>query len=182
MMRGCPFLVPVFFALIVMVPPVSHAVSVSGAVVSRLCEHVKARKTIYVDRSQPEIIWSDGAMFEVAKAFPRELEELMAAPTGKPDLRLILKRMVPDPEKGWQEAKVVRSGRGQDRAVVESRDGRLTLDVASPYFGYLDARHPRARIWIKDRLSAVVFMVDGTLHGAVMPMAMPAGAPPAATK
>jgi hypothetical protein len=177
MMRASTFSISLLVALAAMAAPMSSAESVSGAVVSRLCEHVKARKIMYVDRSQPEIIWSDGAMFEIARTFPRELEQLMAAPTATRDLRLILKRMVPDAEQGWQEAKIIRSGRGQERAAIQSRDGKLTLEVASPYFSYLHGRYPGARIWIKDRLNAVLFIVDGTLRGSVMPLAQPAGAP-----
>jgi hypothetical protein len=149
---------------------------VSGSVVARLCQHAKARKTMQVDRSQPEIIWSDGAMFEIARTFPRELQELITNPTLTRDLRPILKRMSPDPAQGWQEAKIVKAGRGQEHAEIESKDGQLTLRVASPYFDYVHGRHPGARIWVKDRLNAVLFIVDGTLRAAVMPIAGPASA------
>ena len=150
---------------------VQAAADVSSGVVSRLSEHVKARKTLYVDRTGPEMIWSDGAMYEVAKTVPRELETLLAPAKGGPDMRAIMKRFTPNPEQGWQEAKIVRSGRGQEPAVIESRDGQHTLDVASPYFDYLHGRYPQARLWIKDRLSPVVLMVDGSVRGMVMPMA-----------
>lgn len=171
------FLIPLILALTAIVASGFGAESVSGDVVSRLCQHVKARKIMHVDRGQPEIIWSDGAMFEVAKTFPRELEALIAAPTVTRDFQPMLKRMVPDPEQGWQEARIVRSGRGQEHAVVQSKDGKLSLEVASPYFNYLHARYPGARIWIKNPLNAVVFMADKTVRALVMPIAKPATAP-----
>ena len=146
----------------------------SDSVVARLCQHVKARKIMHVDRSQPEIIWSDGAMFEIAHTFPRELQELIATPTSTRDLRLILKRMSPDPAQGWQEAKIIKSARGQEHAVIQSGDGKVTLNVASPYFDYVHERYPSARIWVKDRLNAVLFTLDGTLRASVMPLAGPA--------
>ena len=175
-MRRSIYFVPVLVALVLAAGPVSGADSVGGSVVARLCQHVKARKVIYVDRSQPEIIWSDGAMFEIAKTFPRELQELIASPTSARDLRLILKRMSPDPAQGWQEAKIIKAGRSQEHAVIQSRDGKVTLHVASPYFDYVHERYPGARIWIKSHLDAVLFLVDGTLRASVMPIAGPAGA------
>ena len=175
-MRRSIYFVSVLVALVLMAAPVSRADSVSGSVVARLCQHAKARKIMHVDRSQPEIIWSDGAMFEIARTFPRELQELIANPTSTRDLRLILKRMSPDPAQGWQEAKIVKAGRGQEHAMIESRDGKVTLRVASPYFDYVHDRYPAARISIKDRLNAVLFIVDGTLRAAVMPIAGPASA------
>ena len=175
-MRRPIYFVPVRVALALIAASLSGADSVSGSAVTRLCQHVKARKIMYVDRSQPEIIWSDGAMFEIARTFPRELQELIASPTSTRDLRLILKRMSPDPAQGWQEAKIVKLGRGQERAVVESGDGKLTLHVASPYFDYVHERYPGARLWIKDPLNAVLFIVDGTLRASVMPIAGPASA------
>jgi len=84
--------------------------------------------------------------------------------------------MTPDPAQGWQNAKILKTGRGQDHAVVQSADGEVTLSVASPYFDYVHARYPGARIWVKDRLSAVLFVVDGSLRAAVMPIAGPATA------
>jgi hypothetical protein len=168
--------VPVLVVLAFLAAPLSGADSVSDSVVARLCQHVKARKIMQVDRSQPEIIWSDGAMLETARTFPRELQELITNSTSTRDLRLILKRMSPDPAQGWQEAKIIKTGRGQEHAVIQSRDGKITLNVASPYFDYVHGRYPGARLWVKDRLNAVLFIVDGTLRATVMPIAGPAGA------
>lgn len=176
-MRRLFFSTPVLVVLALGAGQVSGADSVSGSVVSRLCQHVKARKVLHVDRGQPEIIWSDGAMFEIARTFPREVQELIASSTSTRDLWPVVKRMSPDPAQGWLGAKIVKSGRGQERAVVESTDGKVTLHVASPYFEYLYGRYPNARIWIKSRLNAVLFVVDGNLRASVMPLAMPASAP-----
>ena len=158
------------------------AAEASAGVVSRLSQQVKARKIMYVDRSQGEIIWSDGAMYEITKTVPRELEALLVAPTGSPDMRLILNRFMPKPEQGWQEARIVRSGRGQKPAVIQSKDGQHTLDVAPAYFDYLHERYPNARLWIKDRLAPVVLMVDGAIRGMVMPLAKPNSPPLPAKK
>ena len=162
-----------FLLLIIALGAISQvsAAEVSAGVVSRLSEHVKTRKTLYVDRTGPEMIWSDGAMYEVTKSVPRELEALLAPAKGGPDMQAIMKRFTPQAEQGWQEAKIVRSGRGQEPAVIESKDGQHTLDVAAPYFDYLHGRYPKARLWLKDRLSPLVFMVDGNVRAMVMPMA-----------
>ena len=175
-MRRSIYFVPVLVALALVASQVSGADSVSDSVVARLCQHVKARKIMHVDRSQPEIIWSDGAMFEIARTFPRELEGLIAKPTSTRDLGPIVKRMSPDPAQGWQDAKIVKSGRGQEHATIQSADGKVTLQVASHYFDYLHERYPRARVWIKGNLNAVLFVVDGTLRASVMPIAGTASA------
>jgi hypothetical protein len=144
--------------------------SVSSGVVTRLCQHVKERKVMLVDRGQAEIIWSDGAMFEIARTFPRELQELQSAPTAVRDLRPVVTRMSANVTEGWQDAKIIRSGRGQEHAVVESKDGKVTARLASPYFDYLHERYPAARIRIKSSMDPVLFVVDGTLRGSIMPI------------
>ena len=180
-MRASIFFVSVTVAL----GPISSwmsAAEASAGAVSRLSQHVKARKILYVERSQGEIIWSDGAMYEITKTVPRELETLLAPAKGGPDMRGILNRFTPKPEQGWQEAKIVRSGRGEEPAVIQSKDGQHTLEVASAYFDYLHERYPKARFWLKDRLSPVVLMVDGSVRGMVMPLAKPNSGPLPAKK
>ena len=147
--------------------------SVSAAATSRLCQHVKQRKTVYVDKTKPEIIWSDGAMFEMARTFPRELQELIATPTETRDMHPTLARMSGKTEEGWQDAKGPRSSRSQEPAVIESADGKITVRVASPYFNYLHERYPKAQLRVKGALNPVLFVVDGTVRAAVMPIAMP---------
>jgi hypothetical protein len=158
------------------------AAEASAGAVSRLTEQMKTRKNIYVDRTGPEMIWSDGAMYEVTKSVPRGLEASLAPAKGGPDMRAILARFTPKAEQGWQEAKIVRSGRGQEPAVIESKDGKHTLDVASAYFDYLHERYPKARLWIKDRLTPVVFVVDGNVRAMVMGLAKPNSPPVPAKK
>jgi hypothetical protein len=121
-------------------------------------------------------------MYEITKTVPRELEALLAPAKGGPDMRGILNRFTPKSEQGWQEAKIVRSGRGEEPAVLQSNDGQHTLDVASAYFDYLHERYPNAHLWIKDRLAPVVLTVDGNTRGMVMPMAKPNSPPLPAKK
>src|SRR3954468_13979282 len=85
-MRGCNSSIALIFACAVTAGRVSGSDAVGAGVVTRLCQHVKERKVMLVDRSQPEIIWSDGAMFEIAGTFPREVQELISTPTRTQDL------------------------------------------------------------------------------------------------
>ena len=45
--------------------------------------------------------------------------------------------------------------------------------VASPYFGYLRERYPRAAIRIKSALAPIVLLEDGVFRASVMGLAMP---------
>src|SRR5262245_54125237 len=140
-MRSCIFSAALVFALAAVVS-LSASDGASASTTSRLCQHVKERKRMIVDSSKPDIIWSDGAMFEMARTFPRELQELIAAPTAKTDLQPVLSRMSGKTEDGWQDAKPVRSLLGgREHASVESADGKLNLRMASPYFDYLHERY-----------------------------------------
>ena len=168
-MRRNLFSTVVLLALVVMAPAAASD-SVSSGTAARLCEFVKARKTMHVDKTGPETIWSDGAIFEVARTFPRELQELIAAPTVTRDLQLFLTRMTGKTEQGWQDASGPRSSR-QDHAAVESADGKIKVRVASPYFNYLKERYPRAQLRIQSAYSPILFVIDGAVRAAVMPVA-----------
>src|SRR5579862_8335160 len=50
-------------------------------VIQRLCQHITDRKTVIVDNNQPDNMWSDGAMLEVATDFPAPLAKLISQPT-----------------------------------------------------------------------------------------------------
>jgi hypothetical protein len=106
--------------------------------------------------------------------FSRELQELLAAPTSTRELRSAITRLSDDSKPEWQDAKIVKSGRGAERAVLESKDGKVTLHVASPYFDYIHERYPGARLRIKNNLSPVLFKVGATVRACVMPVEMPA--------
>lgn len=167
-------LLSVALGLVLAVP--SGAAASDGATAAStaaLCQQVKQRKTVIVDKTKPEIVWSDGAMFEVARTFPRELQELIDAPTATRDLHTLLSRMSGKAEEGWLDAKTPRPPRGGAHAIVESTIGSVTLHLASPYFNYLHERYPGARLRIKGPLDPILFFVDGTVRAAVMPIAMP---------
>ena len=143
----------------------------SDAVVSRLCQHVTQRKILHVDKSQPEIIWSDGAMLEVAKTFPAAVEEMISGATSLRDLRPVLRRLVSDRASEWKDARFSRSPKGDGYAQVQSSDGTLTLTVASAYFNYLKDRYPRARIRVRSTLDPIIFVIDDSIRATVMPIA-----------
>jgi hypothetical protein len=137
--------------------------------VARLCQAVKDRKQMIVDNAQAEIIWSDGAMFEVAGKFPPALEELIAAAKNHRDLKPTITRMSRDLAE-WKDASISRSPKGDGFRVVKSSDGELSLTVSSAYIDYLRERYPNARIRIKAELQPILFLVGGVVRGAVMPI------------
>lgn len=140
--------------------------NVSSGVVARLCEHVKARKMFLVDTSQSEVIWSDGAVFEMAKSFPSGVQELITTSTSKRELRPAVTRWYTAQKTDYQDGKIGRSSGGN--TTVTSADGKVTLKVATPYMDYLKERYPRARIRVKSEMDPILFMVDDTVRGAVM--------------
>jgi hypothetical protein len=160
----CPFL---FLALAITARPVL-ASDASATTTARLCDQLKQRKVMYVDKTKPDTLWSDGAIFEMARAFPRELQALIDAPTRTQDLHLFLSRMTGKTEEGWQDGSAPRLSRGPEHAVIESADGKIKVRVASAYFNYLNERYPRAKLRVKDNLSPILFVVDGTVRAVVM--------------
>ena len=107
-----------------LVVQVARPADVSSRTVAQLCEHVKTKKLLLVDRSRSEIIWSDGAMMEVARSFPSELEQLISSPTAARDLQPMIIQIMRNLSEGAQDAKVLDQGRGKDFVVVESADGQ----------------------------------------------------------
>jgi hypothetical protein len=141
----------------------------SGAV-ARLCQAVKERKQIIVDREQAEVIWSDGAMFEVASKFPAALQELISASKDNRNLKPTIARMTAGLGPDWKDADLTRSAIGEAHRTVRSSDGTLSLKVSAAYIDYLKERYPNARVRIKGEFQPVVFLVGDTLRGAVMPI------------
>ncbi len=169
-------------ATVLTLPEPAVGADVSGATMERLCHQIQGRKRLLVDRDRPEVVWSDGAMFEVAKSFPPALEQLLAAPTAMRNLHSVVNRIAQDATKpGWQDAKIDRPGAGADFAVVRSVNRAVQAHLAVPYAEYILARYPEARIRVKDARSPIVVLVGETLRVAVMPLAppRPAVAPPA---
>jgi hypothetical protein len=168
-MSRTEFLKSLIFPLMGVVTTSSSSGAASAGAVTRLCEHVKARKNLVVDRSKPDIIWTDGAMFEIAPSFPRELQELMSTPTSSRDLHSVITKLSDDTTPDWQDAKPARSSRGE-RVAVESKDGKITVSLASQYCDYMRERYPNAQIRIKGEFNPVLFKVGGKVRGAIMPV------------
>jgi hypothetical protein len=123
-----------------------------------------------VDNAQPEIIWSDGAMFEVASKFPAALQELISASNNHRDLKPVIARMAADLGVNWKDATVSRSPKGEKFRTVRSADGTLSVTVSSAYIDYLKERYPKARVRIKGDLQPVIFLVGDAIRGAIMPI------------
>jgi hypothetical protein len=144
--------------------------SESSGAVARLCQAVKERKQMVVDNQQPEIIWSDGAMFEVASRFPGPVQELISTAKSHRDLKPIIARMKAGLGPEWKAATVTRSSGGDTHRTVKSSDGTLSVRVASAYMDYLRERYPNAQLRIKDELQPVLFLAGDTVRAAVMPV------------
>lgn len=162
---------PIFtllLGLVIAQIPASYGSDSSGAV-ARLCQAVRERKQMIVDNEQSEIIWSDGAMFEVAGKFPPALQELISAAKDHRNLKPAITRMAGNPTE-WKDASVSRSPKGDAFRIVKSSDGTLSVTVSSAYIDYLRERYPKARVRIKGEFQPVLFLVGDTVRGAIMPL------------
>jgi hypothetical protein len=147
--------------------PVVHA-DASAASVARLVEQINQRKTMMVDKSEPEMVWSDGAMLEVNKTFPGPIQEVISRSTNDRPMRPIIARFLANKPEEWKDARI---GASRDNyVVVESTDGKLKLHVAAVYMNYLRERYPRAKVRVQGELSPVLFMIDGAVRATVMPI------------
>ena len=116
--------------------PSAYCSDGSGAV-ARLCQAVKERKQVIVDNEQPEIIWSDGAMFEVAAKFPAAVQELISASKDRRNLKPTIARMNAGLGPDWKDATLSRSPSGETYRTVKSSDGAVSVRVSSAYLDYL---------------------------------------------
>ena len=156
------------------VPP---AFASDSSAVARLCQAVKDRKQMIVDKAQAEVIWSDGAMFEVNTKFPATVQELISASKDIRDLKPAIARLTAGPD--WKDATVSRSSSGDPHRTVKSSDGTVSLKASSAYMDYVKERYPNARVRIKGEFQPIVFMVGDTVRAAVMPIRSAAPANPA---
>src|SRR5262249_39086227 len=135
-----------------------------GDVVARLCQHLtRDRRKVLVDTSQPETIWSDGAIFEIAANYPPALQEMISHPTGNRDIRSFVKTLVPRLPAEWKEASIKTSPRGDRYFSIQSNDGTVTATIDALYVEYVQYRYPTAMVKVKGEFEPVVFLVDGQL-------------------
>ena len=147
------------------VPPASGS---DSSAVARLCQAVKDRNKMIVDKGQTEVIWSDGAMFEVNSKFPASLQELISASKEIRDLKPAIARLTAGPN--WKDATVSRSSSGDPHRTVKSLDGTVSVKASSAYMDYVKERYPNARVRIQGEFQPIVFMVGDTVRAAVMPI------------
>jgi hypothetical protein len=142
----------------------------SPDVITRLCQHiVQKRQKMIVDTNQAEIVWSDGAILEVATNFPGGLQELISRPTHYHDIRSFLAGLDAKSSQ-WKDASVTRSSRGDSYATVRTLDGKISTTVESIYVEYLGQRYPAATIRMRGELDPIIFVLDGEVHASLMPV------------
>ena len=143
----------------------------SSDVVTRLCQHiVQDRKKMIVDTSQPEIVWSDGALLEIGTSFPKDLQELISHPSRQHDIRSFVNQLANRNDSDWREASVTRSSRGDRYSTIKSLDGKISTMVESLYIEYLGHRYPTASIRIRGEFEPIIFVVGDQIRGSVMPV------------
>ena len=152
---------------------VPSAIGSDSGAVARLCQAVKERKKMIVDKEQPEVIWSDGAMFEVASRFPAPLQELISASQENRSLKPVIARMAAGLGPDWKDATVSRSPSGDPHRTVKTSDGTISVRASSAYVDYLKERYPNARVRLKGELEPILFLVGDTIRAAVMPIRSP---------
>ena len=142
----------------------------SPDVITRLCQHiVQKRQKVIVDTNHAEIVWSDGAILEVATNFPGGLRELISRPSHYHDIRSFVTGLdAKSPQ--WRDASVTRSTRGDSYATVRTSDGKISTTVESLYVEYLGQRYPAATIRMRGEFDPIIFMVDGEVRASLMPV------------
>ena len=143
----------------------------NNEVVDRLCRHILLnRQKVIVDTNQAELVWSDGAILEIAEHFPPGLHEIISQPSHYHDIRSFLKQFEGARATNWKQASVERSARGKRYAIVKSRDEAVSALVESLYLDYLKARYPKAQIRIREKFEPIIFVVGNEIRASVMPL------------
>jgi hypothetical protein len=144
----------------------------SSDVPGQLCQYiVETGRRILVDTDETEIIWSDGAMLEIGRRFPPALQSLISRSGEYHHLRCFVKQLVDKAAaSGWKVASVERSPQGNAYSIVRSRDGKISASFNSLYINYLRQRYPKAVIRITGTLEPIMYVVDGRIRAAVMPV------------
>jgi len=143
-------------------------------VIDRLCQHiVENRKKMILDgaTNQTETIWSDGAILEVGTNFPPALQKLISKPTMYRDIGSTLQRLGSSAsDSQWKEAAAAPISQGQRYLKIQSLDHKVTVQVESLYIEYLQQRCPKAQIRVKEERGPAVFIVNGRVRAAIMPV------------
>jgi hypothetical protein len=142
----------------------------SSDVVARLCRHVQKRQKMFVDTSQAEIVWSDGALLEVGTSFPSDLRKLISRPTHHHDLHSFVKQLATARASPWRDATVSPAARDARYTHIQSSDGKIRTSVESLYVEYLTQRYPAAMIQVRGEFEPVLFVVNGKVRASLMPV------------
>ena len=134
------------------------APAASETAVELLCSLIAARRTMVVNKVGSDVLWSDGAMFEIGGRFPPRLQRMISVPTRRHDARPYLAALQASLNAEWLPAAVdaqTRSdgqARGVRRSLVAGSDARedrsdLSRLLALPVSGRrtFRARRPRPR-------------------------------------
>jgi len=143
-------------------------------VIDRLCQHIlENRKKMILDggTNQTETIWSDGAILEIGRNFPPALQKLISKPTMYRDIGSTVQQLgstASDPQ--WKDAAAAPITQGQRYVKIQSLDHKVSVKVESLYIEYLQQRCPKAQIRVKEERGPAVFIVNGRVRAAIMPV------------
>ena len=138
--------------------------------VKKLVRHVRTRSKMILDTNGTEMVWSDGAILEVGTNFPAQLQEIISQPTAHTEIHPFIEQFDSGNAPGWKDASTSPSPRRRGCSVVRSSDGTVSAVVQSVYVEYLHQRYPAMKIRVKSDQDPVLFVVDGQIRSAVMPM------------
>jgi len=156
--------------LLVLAPlPACKSKSVDAELATqRLCDQVaKNRKRMLVNQLGGDTVWSDGALLERAASFPAQLQALIARPTEQRDM-LAMFQDLDNRKAAWQRAELRHVGEGDFACRIAA--GKVEAPVNCIYTTYLQARYPDATILLKGALEPILYVVDGKLRAALMPV------------
>jgi hypothetical protein len=133
----------------------------------RLARQVENRQKLFVNKVGDELVWSDGAILERGKAFPKQLAELIAKPTEQKDVLTFLND-VERRQGEWHPARIQRLGTGDFDCQVN--DGMVAIDVNCIYVNYLESRWRKAGFKLRAPLEPILLVEDGHVRAALMPV------------
>jgi hypothetical protein len=151
-----------------------RAPAASETAVELLCSLIAARRTMVVNKVGSDVLWSDGAMFEIGGRFPPRLQRMISAPTRRHDARPYLAALQASLNAEWSPAAVDAQTRsdGQARGVdVRSSRGATRVRIDPIYLDYLLYRFPAAGLFVRGDRDPVLFVAEGRIKAAVMPLA-----------
>lgn len=154
-------------SLVVAAAPKAGSAEAKGDALAALIK--KQGREVLVDTSDGETIWSDSAVLERNKTFPKSIVALIASPS--PDRKLEPGKVAgflssyQQHRDGYAPGAVERAG--PSCFVVR---GALRALVNCTYVDYLQARYPGANFFVHGALEPVLLLEQDRLHAMLMPM------------